>query len=63
MGLTIRILKSNPELDRGAARERAQATAEADGYQADRLGKATIRLERVGASSLQYVVEFPDATR
>jgi hypothetical protein len=63
MALTIRIPKTNPELGRRAAREKAQAIAEAGGYQANKLRRSNTRLERVdGAVPWEYVVEFPDAS-
>jgi hypothetical protein len=63
MALTIRIPKTDPQLDRRSARARAGAAAEAKGHQPRELEKARVRLERVdGPPFWEYVVEFPDTS-
>jgi hypothetical protein len=62
VGVTIRIPKTHPSLDRRAARELALRKAEAYGYRPDQLRNGRIHLERVDGSVIwEYIVEFPEA--
>jgi hypothetical protein len=63
MALTVRVPKTYPELSRRVALEMAREIARARGHESYELRRATTRIERVdGPVSLEYVVQFPDAS-